>query len=202
MTGWEVALVVLAWVAFGAAATVVMRRRGHDPFAWGITFLFLGPLAFVVLPRRHHSAPVVSATARPGELDILVADDGSEHARNALELGLGLLGTNATSVTIATVVDVETATTLRGTETELTAETRLRTSCTRAGALTGAPVDTVILYGRPAAELEQFALDHGYELIVAGSRGRGATRALVGSVAQQLAAQGKVPVLIGGRVRP
>jgi len=197
MVGWEVGLLVAGWLAFGAAATVVMRRRGHDAFTWAVLFLFLGPLAFVAVPRGRVAAPP-AGDDRPGTLDLLVADDGSAEAREALDVALGLLD-RATSVTVVTVLDVEAESTLRGAEAERAARAHLEETCVHAGTLTAAPVDTALLFGSPAAALESFAAAHGYELIVAGSRGRGGSRALVGSVAGQLAAHSHVPVLVGGQ---
>jgi nucleotide-binding universal stress UspA family protein len=56
--------------------------------------------------------------------------------------------------------------------------------------------DAVLLEGKPADALARFAADGGYELIAVGRRGRGATKALLGSTAEALARGADIPVLI------
>ena len=53
----------------------------------------------------------------------------------------------------------------------------------------------IILSGRPADALTEFALRDGYELLVVGRRGRGASKAILGSTAAQLASA-PIPVLV------
>ena len=48
--------VAAGWVAIGAVAVALMRRRGHDAFSWALLFLFLGPIAC-----RSRSAPIGTA---------------------------------------------------------------------------------------------------------------------------------------------
>ena len=60
----------------------------------------------------------------------------------------------------------------------------------------GRPPDCVLLTGEPSQALREHAGKEGFDLIVVGSRGRGASRALLGSVATRLAGSGSVPVLI------
>jgi nucleotide-binding universal stress UspA family protein len=195
---WSVVLAIACWVAFGAVATVVMRRRGHDTFTWALLFLFLGPLGFAVASGRAARPPLpVSASPRPGLLDVLVADDGSPNAEEALDAALAVLNGHATSFTVANVIDLDAAGTMRGVETEAEARRQLAAARARLQSRTEAEVDVVLLRGPAAKALEDFAESHGYELIVAGSRGRGASRALVGSVAEHLVAHSRVPVLIG-----
>ena len=197
-----IALIVgMLWLGSGFLSALVMHRRGHDLFSWGLLFLVLGPLALPVAFSEHrHRPPDPEAPNRDGRLDILLADDGSPKAQAAFDAALATLG-EITSVTVATVVDLEAATTVRGHVEERAARARLDAAAARAATATGAPVDTVLLYGNPAEALTRFAVDHGYELIVAGSMGHGPARALHGSVTRQLAACSPVPVLLGPATR-
>jgi nucleotide-binding universal stress UspA family protein len=53
----------------------------------------------------------------------------------------------------------------------------------------------IILSGRPADALTEHALRDGYQLLVVGRRGRGASKAILGSTAAQLASA-PIPVLV------
>jgi nucleotide-binding universal stress UspA family protein len=55
---------------------------------------------------------------------------------------------------------------------------------------------TVLLVGQPAAALMKHAAEEGYELLVVGRRGHGASKALLGSTAMRLAHAAGVPVLV------
>ena len=103
-----------------------MRRRGHDPFAWAVPFLFLGPLALPVAISSDRHRPVEPLRPLPPSgLDVLAFCDGSEDAAAALDTTLTVLGDRATSLTLAAVVDFEAATTVRGRETQREANDRL-----------------------------------------------------------------------------
>jgi nucleotide-binding universal stress UspA family protein len=53
----------------------------------------------------------------------------------------------------------------------------------------------MILSGRPADALSEHALRDGYQLLVVGRRGRGASKTILGSTAEKLASA-PIPVLI------
>ena len=100
-----------------------------------------------------------------------------------------------TSITLAAVVDLEAASTVRGRETQRETQAD-STPSRRRRSRDDAPVDTVILFGEPVHALQHLAAEHGYELIVAGAvrasahlGGRGAAR--------KLATRSPVPVLVG-----
>jgi nucleotide-binding universal stress UspA family protein len=184
------AILAIAWFAVGAVAVPMMHRRGHDTFVWAIVFVVLGPLAVpLAVSAERHPPPEASGPIHEGRLDVLVAHDGSPEAWAALDAALALVGGQLTSLTIADVVDLEAVTTVRGRETEQEAKARLEEVAARVAAETSAPIDTVVLHGVPAHALHEFAAQRGYELIVAGSRKRGAPR--------RLTARSSVPVLIG-----
>lgn len=191
-------LAAFAWVAVGAAGVAVMRRRGHDTFAWSIVFLVLGPLGWpAALSVDRHPVPQPVRPPHNGGLDVLVACDGSPHAAAAVDSAIALIGPSITSLTLAAVVDAEAASTVRGRETIAGAQRRLDEQASLVRLRVAAPVDTLVLHGDPASTLERFALEHGYELIVAGSCGSGRTHGPRGAVASALAAHAPVPVLVG-----
>jgi nucleotide-binding universal stress UspA family protein len=62
---------------------------------------------------------------------------------------------------------------------------------------TGVQADTVVLTGAPAESLAEAALSGGADLVVVGSRGRGAVaRVLLGSVSDRLVHISAKPVLV------
>lgn len=195
-------LVLVVWLAIGAGAVLIMRRKGHDAFSWTILFLFLGPLAVPLAVSAHRHPPHdTTRRAHRGALDVLVAHDGSPAASTALTSALELFGPQMTSLTLAAIVDIEAATTVRGQDTERETQARLDRLAGQL-ALPCGPIETVILHGDPAEALARFAAEHGYELVVVGGNaGPRWRRALTGNVAKRLAAATSVPVLVGPAAR-
>ncbi|MGH9189543.1 MAG: universal stress protein [Acidimicrobiales bacterium] len=187
--------IAAGWLAIGAVAVAVMRRRGHDTFAWAVPFLFLGPLALpVAVSADRHRPTEPPRPLPPGRLDLLVSHDGTPDAQAALDVALALLGTRMTSITLAAVLDLEAPSTVRGRDTQREAQQRLDTIARDVGTQVTAPVATVILFGEPSRALHRFAVDNRYELIVVSS-GAGA-RTLVSS-RRSGSTHRSVPVLIG-----
>ena len=85
-------LVIAGWLTIGVAAVAILRHRGHDTFAWSVIFLFMGPLAIPLAVSADRNRPSEPARPTVGELDVLVAHDGTEEAGAALDLALRLLG--------------------------------------------------------------------------------------------------------------
>lgn len=135
---------------------------------------------------------------------ILVAYDGSSHAERALEQAARLAKALGTNLTIAYAVPPLPAPpdayglTLAQIERDNRAYAeKLVEGAAGTVKLPGAKVDTLILYGAPAAGLMEAAEAEDVELVVVGSHGRGAiSRALLGSVSSRLAHGCKKPVLI------
>ena len=189
---------IVAWLVFGALAVAVMRSRGHDAFNWAVLFLFLGPLALpVALSTDRHRPPAPVASDHDGELDVLVVHDGSADAAAAMEAALELLGGQMTSLTLAAVLDLEAPSTVRGRDEQRQTQERLDVIAHEIAATTGAPVDSVILFGEPNVVLQHFAAQHGYELIVAGSHLGGRSRLAERRAAGKMPAHARVPVLLG-----
>jgi nucleotide-binding universal stress UspA family protein len=64
----------------------------------------------------------------------------------------------------------------------------------------GIEAEMKIAYGDPTEEVSKAASEGGYDLLVVGSRGRGALGELVlGSVSQRLVDDAPCPVLIAGK---
>ncbi|HLU05557.1 MAG TPA: universal stress protein [Woeseiaceae bacterium] len=120
-------------------------------------------------------------------MKMLVGYDGSEFAKRALERAMSLAGA-AGSVTVATV------TASNAQASDMVAQQRL---LSEAKDLAGREVKTLELSGDTAKALMKAASDAGTDLLVVGSRGRGAAASLLlGSVSSTLAREAPCDVVI------
>lgn len=191
----------VVWVGIGLVVSFVMARRGHDLFSWWVLGALFGPLALALAVdsvRQEGRVPprvLIEGEPAEGDVDLLAGLDGSPESRAALERAVGLLGERVGRLTLAMVVDYDAALDPRDRDVERRAIEEL---AARAAAVCACRPETVVLAGRPAATLARYAKDEGFDLLVVGTRGRGASKALLGSVASQLAGNREIPVLIAG----
>lgn len=130
---------------------------------------------------------------------VVVATDGSESVRRAVDVALDLAGRFDAEVHALSVVDagevesapdavredLREALTERG--HEATEEVRQRAAT---------QVTTVVVEGRPASEIADYAREVDADVVAVGTRGRhGEHRFLVGSVAERVVRTCPVPVL-------
>lgn len=101
-----------------------------------------------------------------------------------------------TSLTIATVLDYDSESSVGGVESRRAAQTMLDSA---ASGIDLEVVETEILFGWADRALAEYARAHGVELIVVGVRGRGATEALFGSITSRLVGGCELPILVGPR---
>jgi nucleotide-binding universal stress UspA family protein len=122
--------------------------------------------------------------------NILLADDGSDHARAAIQLLLRLSLTPDTHTTILRVFGSQQAT------EAFQLEAALKENCSRL-LDKGLPADPELLLGSPAEKIIEYAEQHHNDLIVLGARGLRATLGiLLGGVAQQVIEYAPCPVLV------
>lgn len=203
MTTTQTLLTIAAvWVLIGVTASLVMGRRGHSSYTWLLLGALLGPL---VVPMGISSVRAEGRDPRAqarfmeeggqgsGTVDVLVGIDGSVQSATALRAALELFAERIGRLTLAGVIDFDSAISGRPWDTEQLAVEEL----TRIAATVKVPRPaTVVLVGEPWTVLATHALDEGYELLVVGRRGHGASKALLGSTAMKLADGTDVPVLI------
>jgi len=133
---------------------------------------------------------------------ILIATDGSEKNRAALEEGIRVARTCRASVFVAYVIDTGTFSTMSGDiplgDTYRVFKSEAEQAFARIQSLAGdMKVETAILEGRPAAEMVKFAARKKIDLIVIGTQGkRGLERLLLGSVAEEIIRSAPCKVLV------
>jgi nucleotide-binding universal stress UspA family protein len=190
-------IVLAAWLGIGLTLAVVMGRRGHGAFQWFLLGAVLGPLALplawtAIRDEGHASTShLTESPAGGGSVDVLVGIDGSAEAAHALRTTIELIGTNVGRLTLANVVTFDEASPQARRDEERAAELL---EATASSIQTHTP-GRVLLTGRPADALMNHATEQGYDLLAIGRRGRGASKALLGSTAVR-SANGPIPVLI------
>lgn len=138
---------------------------------------------------------------------IVVTLDGSERAEQALPLAARLARANAGSLLLLRVASSSNQVVLEAGEAaslrldttagELEKARRYLETVAASQALSGIAIATVVTIGHPAKEILSTAAARQADLIVMCSHGyTGAKRWMLGSVAQQVARQSGVPVLI------
>lgn len=134
---------------------------------------------------------------------ILIATDGSERNMAAVEEALQIGRICGSKVFAVYVMDIgvfESASTdgavIRDTWTVIQREADAALDRVRTMA-EGVNLETVILEGKPAAEIVKFAAENGIDLIVIGTQGkRGFERLLLGSVAEKVVQSAPCKVLV------
>jgi nucleotide-binding universal stress UspA family protein len=203
--GYVAALV--GWLAIGALAGVIEARHGHWHRGWVVSMI-LGPFAVPLALQRRHEAPfaptvLAEAQAARGPVDLLIGFDGSADAMAAAERATDLFGPRVRRVTLATVLDVDTAAPHADSSIyqepwpeERSARDRLENAVSTLRGRRAERIGSVILAGEPADALERYAVEEGYEVVVVGRRGTGLSKLLLGSCASRLSGRTKVPVLL------
>lgn len=200
-----VVVVLVIWVVSGWVTAAWVARRGHFLPAWLALGTVCGPFTLGVwrssLDRDSLALPRVIGIGQPGQgpLDVLVGIDGSDSSTSALATVVELLGGRIGRLTLATVLDYDTA--LDTQDTAAQADRKKAVVLLEDVAETLPPWSVVepalvVLAGCPHEALREFAFSNGYGLIVIGRRGHGVTKALLGSTASALADGCELPVLI------
>ena len=197
------ALFPAAWVGAGVlAVVVVLYRRGHREGSWLLIGAVLGPLILPIAvervrrnPRRLERRVEPGVEVAPGRGPcLLIGVDGSPESEEAVRAAVRLVAPVAGRVVLATVVSPDA---VDGGQDDELASARDLLSRHRDGLPEGiAPVQTQIMTGQPAAALLELADTEDADLIVVGRRGKGLSRAVLGSAASRLSASARCPVLL------
>lgn len=134
---------------------------------------------------------------------ILVATDGSELCKKAVETGIEISKMSGAKL-YAIYVIVPTTHSPRDFGWEKAAMEHFRTEGEKAtgfvedaGKAAGVEVESLLLEGHPADKIVEFAEENDVDMIVMGTLGKtGLDRFLLGSVAENVVRHSKVPVLV------
>lgn len=176
----------------GLVAGYAMARRGHQPLAWWALGAIFGPLMLVlaiegVLGEKRAKPQVLRAGMHGGgSKRVLVGIDGSPESRAALLAAMHLIGSEIGEVTLAGVVPFEG---------ELPGVSSARHLAEAATGISPTPT-TIQLTGDPASELADLGRRDLYDLLAIGTRGRGLSPTLLGSVARKLLQKSAIPLLV------
>lgn len=197
------AAIMAIWALSGVAIGLRTARRGHFAPAWLILGVVLGPFTWGLWRtsrERHNEATpqvVARGTQGAGPIDALIGLDGSPEANAALDSIVALFGERLGRVTLATVTDYDTA--IEPPETGHADRARAMADLEHAARrLTSQGIEPqiVMLAGRPCDALRDYAEAQGDELLVIGGRGRGMSKAILGSTAAALTHGCTLPVLV------
>lgn len=196
------ALLVIAWMLSGAAIALVMVRRGHSPFLWWI-LVPCGPLlVLLALSATDEEVDVSETTVReggrgPGALDVLVGVDGHDGALHACRTLIDEMGPSLGRITLAVVLDYDVGQVEEREVRIRQAALWLNEAADAIVAEGGPDPRAVVLIGKPADELVEFARVHARDLIVVADHSHRMPRHLAaGRVTHGVMAGADCPVLI------
>lgn len=123
------------------------------------------------------------------KLRILAPLDGSAFAEEAVRMAVSLLNPERIDLALACVVGTP--------EREIPVARGILDEAATRLARPGLAITTTILIGGPATRINQQAVEGGHDLVVMSTHGHGMlTRALVGSVTDEVVRTSEVPVLV------
>lgn len=136
---------------------------------------------------------------------ILIATDGSETAKEAVDFGLEMAGCSGAKIYAVYVIDTTPYRSVpldqiwsKNVLDEFEREGHEATSYVENVAKAyGTEAESRVLKGDPAEKILTFAEDNGIDMIIVGSFGKGRyERLVIGSVSEKIVRHAKVPVLI------
>ncbi len=191
----ERTLIFLALWSLGLVAGFWMVRRGHDP-RWIYLGALLGPVFVPIAVERVRNGPVVvgdrPASRGNGGLRVMVGYDGSPESRGAVTAVHRMFDPRAITLVLAQVVSHDAAEEVDHTDVDAA-----RHRLAEAAAELGVPEAVLeVLAGPPAETLCTLAREQDMDLLVVGRRGRGLSEMVLGSVAERVVKNARLPVLV------
>ncbi|GAB2856913.1 universal stress protein [Nocardioides pacificus] len=187
-------LFIVLW-ALGLISGFWMVRRGHDP-RWIYLGALLGPIFVPIAIERVRSHPIVigdvPTPVHNRGLRVLVGYDGSPQSREAVAAARRLFASCTGELVLAQVVSYDAAEEQNHADVEA-ARRRLSEMTSSLGV---AEATFEVLAGPPAKALCTLAREQDMDLLVVGRRGRGLSQRVLGSVAENVVKNARLPVLV------
>jgi len=135
---------------------------------------------------------------------IVIATDGSEYTKNAISFGLSLAKMLGAKVYALSVLDIAPVMSVPIDGAWKGVFDLMHEECQKAsahvkkmGEAVGLEVESVVLEGKPAEKIVEYAEENDMDLIVMGTMGKsGLDRILLGSVAERVVRISHTPVLV------
>ncbi|MDQ3885816.1 MAG: universal stress protein [Actinomycetota bacterium] len=205
MSSWVYVVAIVVWVLVGVAAVAFfLGRQGHRDPSWYLLGGVLGPLFVPVAAERAwrrtrrlegsaHTQSSSSVAPQSSGLAVLVGVDGSPESDQAVRDAGRIVAAGVDRVILATVLDVDAV----EQDDEMQRQRARKLLADRTDWLAGgARTATVVAAGQPARALLDLADTEHVDLVVVGRRGRGLSRQIMGSVAEQVTSRSSRPVLL------
>jgi nucleotide-binding universal stress UspA family protein len=196
MAGSTFAWVALAvWLLGGLAGYFYLYRHAHPHPVWLLAGLVLGPFSLLVfMDRAERTSHVLveQPAADSSGMKVVVGLDGSPESRHALSVAEQLVADRACCLVLCAVVDYDAEDDPSGAGVAAAKERLVQAAVS----MPEHRVSVEVVAGRPAQALAEVAEQQDADLIVVGTRGRGLSRRLLGSVAEGLLAISQRPVLV------
>ena len=135
--------------------------------------------------------------------NIVIATDGSENTKKAISYGINFAKFSGASVYALHVMDTSSLTQSWTPGKELIIELLKKegqkaiSKVKECGEASGVDVKEILMEGHPCKEIIDFAENNDIDLIVMGTLGKtGLNRFLMGSVAEKVVRNSKVPVMV------
>ena len=198
---------LVAWLVLIAVTMVVVgylsTRWGHDPFGWLLLSAAMGPIALAALIATHqsdagrHGPARTPLPRRTGTTRILIASDGSP-ASERLARHVAELHPDGAEIEVLAVCPYEAS---PGESERSQADARAdadRMTAKAVQVLRAAKIEPLVhvAYGAAVDEILRRADETRADLVVVGRRGAGMSKALLGSVSDQVVKRSTRPVAL------
>jgi hypothetical protein len=193
--------VLAAWAVSGLLMAWILARRGHDGRVLGALGVVFGPLVIgLAMEALRHGErgvrPIVLDAGRwgPGTTHALVGVLGSGASVTDALPSLQLIGRDLARVTVAAVIDFQSAESDDWRDAKGPAARELQLASVF---LTDYQPSLVLLAGRPERALSAYAAEHGCDVVIVTGEGRA-----MAPTFRRLASEGRPTVLVSGQRRP
>lgn len=206
----SIAIALLVWAGIViismAAIAYLAERWGRDPFGWALLAAVLGPIAVIGLYGTHqsdveHPEPFEMAggdvaAVRPARRTVLACDASPAAARIASEIARRRPGDEEVLLLTVLPHEARPAPDEGASEDHDRAVEAATAEPLRILRDAGMHARVMVGYGNPAEEILRCADEQHADVIIVGRRGAGLTKALLGSVSDEVVKRARQQVVV------